>query len=153
MSNTITGQSHIAFELIDEISPEVVVIEFLGHEIAGPSQAAELGKQLSALIRPGMPHRFVIDFSNVQSLGSCAFGELVSFARRVLRVYVCNIRPHLRFGASLIGLDDCAEFAASRRAAISAAMRAAMRDEDATIDYPASWLESDEAAYHACEQR
>jgi hypothetical protein len=30
-------------------------------------------------------------------------------------------------------------------------MRTAMRNEDDTIDYPASWLESSEAAYHVCE--
>jgi len=143
-----TIQAHIAYELIDEASPEVVVITFLSPEIAGPLHSVELRQQLDSLIRPDFPRVFVIDFGNVRSLGSSAFGEIVSFARKVARTYVCNMRHNLRLGAALIGLEDCAEFAASRRAAISEARFMATRGEDDTVDYPASWVDSDPVAYH-----
>jgi len=149
MSTTTTIQAHIAYELIDDHNPDVVVIEFLSQEIAGPCQARELEEQLGSLIRPDLPQCFVIDFGNVRSLGSTAFGAIVGFARKVERLYVCNMQENLRLGAALIGLDECAEFAANRRTAINAARRAAMRDEEDTVDDPASWVELDEGAYRA----
>jgi len=141
MSTTTAIQAHIAYELIDDTHPDVVAIEFLSHEIAGPSQARELGEQLESLIRPDLPQNFVLDFCNVRSLGSTAFGEIVSFAQKVGRLHICNMQNNLRLGAALIGLDECAELAADRRAAINGARRTAMRDEEDTVDYPASWVE------------
>jgi anti-anti-sigma regulatory factor len=136
MSTTTTTQAHIAYELIDDRNPEVVVIEFLSQEIAGPLQARELGEQLDSLIRPDLPRRFVIDFSNVRLLGSTAFGEIAAFAHKVERLWVCNLPEELRLGAALIGLDDCAEFAANRPAAIIEARTTAFWNEEETVDYP-----------------
>jgi anti-anti-sigma regulatory factor len=141
MSTTTAIQAHIAYDLIDDTSPGVVAVEFQSHEIAGPLQAHELGEQLDSLIRPDLPGNFVIDFGNVRSLGSTAFNEIVSFAHKVRRLYVCGMDGNLRLGAALIGLDDCAEFAANRRSAINAARRYAMRAEDDTVDYPGSRIE------------
>lgn len=140
MSTTTTTQAHIAYEVIDDHDPDVVAIEFLSQEIAGPWHARELGEQLGSLIRPDLPQNFVIDFANVRWLGSTPFGEIVSFARKVGRLFVCNMHENLRLGASLTGLDVAAEFAANRRAAINGARRAAMQgeDEEDTVDYP-SW--------------
>ncbi len=144
MSTATTIQAHIAYELIDDRDPSVVAIEFLSREIAGPAQARELGEQLDSLIGPGMPRCFVVDFGNVEALGSTAFGELVSFARKAAHLAVCNMPANLRLGATLIGLDDCVTFASSRRAAINESRRAAMRGQEDTVDYPPSWLESHE---------
>ncbi len=141
MSNTTTIQAHIAYELIDGTSRGVVAIEFLSHEIAGPLHATELGEQLDSLIRPDLPGYFVIDFGKVRSLGSTAFGEIVSFAHKVKRLYVFGMDGNLRLGAALIGLDDCAEFAANRRSAINAARRYATRGDEDTVDYPGSRVE------------
>jgi anti-anti-sigma regulatory factor len=141
MSITTTIQAHIAYELIDDTSPGIVVIEFLSHDIAGSLHAHELGEQLDLLIRPDLPGNFVIDFGNVRSLGSTAFGEIVNFTHKVRRLYVCGMDGNLRLGAALIGLDDCAEFAESRRSAVNAARRYAMRAEEDTVDYPCSWIQ------------
>ena len=78
----------------------------------------------------------MIDFANVRSLGSTAFGEIVSFARKVRQVSVCNLQDDLRLGASLIGLDEFVDLAATRRAAINLARRVAMRGQEDTADYP-----------------
>jgi anti-anti-sigma regulatory factor len=137
MSTTTTIQAHIAYELIDDHNPDVVAIEFLSQEIAGPHHARELGEQLDLLIRPDLPRYFVIDFANVRSLGSTAFAEIVSFAHKVRRLCVCNMHEHLLLGAALVGLDDCAAFAANRRVAINETRRAAMGDAEDTVDYPA----------------
>jgi anti-anti-sigma regulatory factor len=141
MSITTTIQAHIAYELIDETSPGVVIVEFLSQDLAGTLQAHELGEQLDSLIRPDLPSNYVIDFGNVRSLGSTAFGEIVAFAHKVRRLYVCGMDGNLRLGAALIGLDDCAEFAANRRSAVNAARRYAMRGEEDTVDYPGSLIQ------------
>jgi anti-anti-sigma regulatory factor len=136
MSTSTAIQTHIAFELIDDDHPEVVVIEFLSHDLAGPFLACELREQLRSLLRANFPHNYVLDFGNVRAMGSTVFGEIISFVRRAGQVRVCNIHDSLRLGASMIGLDDCVEFAPSRRAAIEAALRAARRGEEETVDYP-----------------
>jgi len=138
MSTTTTIQAHIAYELIDDHYPDIVVIEFLSQDIVSPCRARELGQQLHSLIRSDLPHNFVIDFGNVRSLGSTAFGEIVSFAHKVGRLCVYNMHENLRLGAALIGLNLCADYAANRRLAINSARRAAMRGEEDTVDYPAS---------------
>ncbi len=132
MSTTATIQAHIAYELIDDNDPRVVVIEFQSHDFSSPLHALELGEQLSSLIRPDLPRSFVIDFGKVRSLGSTAFGEITRFVRRAGCVRVCNLDETLRLGAALIGLDDCVGFAESRHTAI----RDARRSEDDTIDLP-----------------
>jgi anti-anti-sigma regulatory factor len=136
MSTNTSTQAHIAYEVIDDTDPGAVVIEFLSHEIAGPSLARELGEQLESLIRPDLPQSFVLDFGKVRALGSTAFGEVVSFAHKVGGLHVCNMGDQLQLGAALIGLDECAEFAANRRAAINGARRDAIHCAEETVDYP-----------------
>ena len=81
MTENSTIDAHIAYELIDEAEPKVVVIEFLSHSIIDPRHVRELGEQLRSLIRPDLPRLFVIDFKHVRMLGSRAFGEIASFAQ------------------------------------------------------------------------
>jgi anti-anti-sigma regulatory factor len=136
MAATPITYAHIAYQAIAEDHPEVLVIEFLSPEIAGPIQARELGEQLDSLIRPGFPHNFIIDFANARSLGSTAFAEIAHFVRRAGRVRFCNLDTMLRLGASLIGLDDLVEFSPSRAQAIRSARRDWRRGEEDTVDYP-----------------
>jgi anti-anti-sigma regulatory factor len=138
MSAATNTQAHINYELIDDENPEAVLIGFLSPEIAGPQLARELGEQLNSLIRPDLPRNFVIDFGNVRSLGSTAFGEIADFVRRVGRVRVCNLDNTLLLGATLIGLDDWVQFADSRGAAIRAARRDWRRGDEDTVDHPGS---------------
>src|SRR5262249_5768559 len=119
-------------------NPEVVAIEFLSHEIAGPMHARELREKLNSLIRAELPKNFVFDFAGVRSLGSTAFSEIANFVRRVGPVRVCNLAFNLRLGAALIGLDERVEFAESRQAAIRAARKDARRGEEDTVDYPSA---------------
>jgi anti-anti-sigma regulatory factor len=142
MSATSTGQAHIAYELIDDANPELVVIEFLSHDVTSALHSRELGEQLESLIGTELPQHFVIDFANVRSLGSTAFGDIVSFARQVRHVSVCNLQDNLRLGASLIGLDQFVDLAANRRVAINLARKSAMRGQEDTVDYPVISYES-----------
>ncbi len=139
MSSPTTMEAHIAYELIDCTSKHVVIIDFLTHEITSPVHARELGEQLDLLIQAHAQEYFVIDFGNARSLGSTAFGEIVSFVHKATRVWVCNLDGRLRLGASLVGLDDCVEFAANRRVAISEALSTPRLDEEDTADYP-EWV-------------
>ena len=123
MSGTSTIHAHVNYELIDETDPQMVVIEFLTRTICTPAQVRELGEQLRSLIRPELPHRFVIDFHNVRALGSTAFGEIATFVRDLRKVggqvKICGIDKIVKLGATLIGLDDVVEFTDDRRSAIN----------------------------------
>lgn len=142
MSATTSSQAHIAYELINDTDPEVVVIEFRSHEVASSAHTRELGEQLQSLIGTQLPQNFVIDFANVKLFGSTAFGEIVSFARKAKHLRVCNMEDHLRLGASLVGLDDVADLSSNRRVAINEARKAAMQGQEETVDYPAMGDES-----------
>ena len=143
MEPTSTIQAHIAYELIDDTEPQVMVIDFLSEEIVGPLHARELGEQLASLIRTDLPQNFVIDLGNVRSLGSSGFAEIVSFAHKLGQLTVCNLHSSLRLGAAMVGLEDYAELAANRRAGINSARRTAIHDQEATVDYPASMIDFD----------
>ncbi len=136
MSTATTIQAHIAYELIEYTDHQVVVIEFVRHDITNSADARELGQQLHSLIRPQLPQYFVIDCAGVQALGSSAFSELVSFVQKARPVWVCNLDNRLRLGAALMGLDNWARFAVNRRAAINEAERTARWDEEDTVHYP-----------------
>jgi hypothetical protein len=136
MSHATATHAHIAYELIGQDDPEVVVIMILSHQIVGPLESYELGEQLGALIHDDLPSNYVIDFDNVWSLGSTAFAEIARFVHRVWRVRFCNIDSTLQLGAALIGLEGSVEFCDSRHAAIRAARRDARRGEEDTVDYP-----------------
>jgi anti-anti-sigma regulatory factor len=146
MSTTATFEAHVAYELVHDRDPAVVVLEVVNDDLASPSLAHEFGEQLECYVRPEFPHRFVIDFANVRTVGSTAFGELVSFARQVGRLVICNLATNLRLGASLADLDLYAEFAPSRRAAIDIARRGPMRGDEETVDYPA-WRTDSESMF------
>ena len=137
MLTATTTQTHIAYELIENTNHQVVIIEFLSHDIASPAQARELGEQLQSLIRPQLVQYFVINCAGVQSLGSTAFSEIVSFVHRARPVWVCNLDFMLHFGAALVGLDNWARFAVNRRAAIEDAERTAQSDEEDGVDQSA----------------
>ncbi len=131
-------QAHIAYEVIEDPKYQVVVIEFLSHDITSPAAARELGQQLQSLIRPaGLPQYMVMDFAGVRSLGSSAFSEVLSFVRMSKPVWICNLDHALRLGAALVGLDNWARFAGDRRAAVTVAEQTARWDEEETVDYPA----------------
>jgi anti-anti-sigma regulatory factor len=136
MSTATAIQAHIDYELIDHINHQVVVIEFLSHDFASPAHAHELGKQLQSLIRVQPPQYFIIDCAGIRAMGSTAFSEIMSFVHKARPVWVCNLDPALRPGASLIGLDNWVRYAANRRAAIVEAERTARWDEEDTVDYP-----------------
>ena len=135
MSTATDIQAHIAYEVIEDTKHQVVVIEFLSHEIMSPVHARELGMQLHSLIRSGPLQYFIMDCAGVRALGSTAFSEIASFVRRARPVWVCNLDHTLRLGAALVGLDNWARFAANRRAAIKEAERTAGWDQEDTVDY------------------
>jgi anti-anti-sigma factor len=120
----VIGQAHIAFDLNDERYPRVVIVEFLSRAFADPTHAAELGQQLNMLIRPDLPKQFVLDFEDVRSFSSTAFGALISFILKVRhaggKVAICNMDEFVRFGADVIRVGDYAHFADDPQLAINA---------------------------------
>jgi anti-anti-sigma regulatory factor len=146
MSAATTVGAHIAHEMMNDREPAVVVIDFRAEEITGVLEAHELGDELDALICPEMPHRVVIDFAHVRAIGSAAFGEIVSFARKVGRLVVCNIVGNLRLNAALTDLDLYAAFAPDRESAIEEARSGGLRGQDETADFPTFGDEADDDA-------
>ncbi len=117
----------IAYDLVEESNPKVVIVEFLIHTIADPTLAAQLGQQLGSLIRPELPKQFLLDFKNVKTFSSTAFGALVSFILKVRdaggRVKLCNMNEFVRFGADVIRMGEFSEFATDRTTAIEEFMK------------------------------
>jgi anti-anti-sigma regulatory factor len=117
------AHAHIAFDVIDEDYPQLVMVRFLSHAITDPSHAAELGHQLDLLIRPEFPKKFVLDFQHVRLLSSTAFGALVSFILKVRhadgQVKICNMDEFVRFGADVIRIGDYAEFVKDQDTALA----------------------------------
>ncbi len=133
MSDTTTTQAHIAYEVIENAKHQIVVIEFLSHEITSPARAA-LGEQLgrwSNRIHRGISSLIV---RASRTLGSMAFSEIASFVHKACQVWVCNLDHALHLGAALVGLDNWAKFAADRRAAVIEAERTARWDEEDTVN-------------------
>jgi anti-anti-sigma factor len=121
-SPSASSTAHIAYDFNDDMHPQMVIVEFITHAIADPTHAAELGQQLDLLVRPDLPHQFVLDFEDVRSFSSTAFGALISFIFKVRQaggqVAICNMDEFVRFGADVIHLGNYAEFAADRQSAI-----------------------------------
>ena len=122
---TLTPQ--ISYELVEPAQPRVVVVDLLDETMGDPGQAAQLGQQLSALIRQDLPSRYVLDFHKVRQIGSTAFGALIGFILKVReaggRVGICNMHNFVRFGADMIRMGDFAEFAPDRQTAIEAFLK------------------------------
>jgi anti-anti-sigma regulatory factor len=122
-SEPVANHAHIAYTFEDDKNRTVVIVEFLSRAIADPSHAAELSRQLSDLIRPDLPLRYVLDFSGVRSLSSTAFGGLLSFILKVRHagghVAICNMDELIRFGADLVRMGDFAQFASDRKSAVT----------------------------------
>jgi anti-anti-sigma regulatory factor len=137
MATATAIQAHIAYEQIEDTNHQVVVIEFVSHDITSTAHARELGEQLNSLIWPQPRQYFVIDCEGVRAIGSTAFSEILSFVRKARQVWVCNLDDSLWLGAFLIGLDNWTKRAANRRAAIEEAERTARWDEEDTVDHPA----------------
>ena len=121
-SPSASSTAHIAYDFNDDMHPQMVIVEFITHAIADPTHAAELGQQLDLLVRPDLPHQFVLDFEDVRSFSSTAFGALISFMFKVRQaggqVAICNMDEFVRFGADTIHLGNYVEFAADRQSAI-----------------------------------
>jgi anti-anti-sigma factor len=116
-----------AYEIAERGGSRVVVVDLLIQSIGDPAHAARLGQQLSALIRPDLPNRFVLDFHNVKLVGSTAFGALVAFILKVReaggKVAICSMDHFVRFEADVIHMSNYAEFAPDRNTAIDAALK------------------------------
>ncbi len=112
--------AHIGYELIDK--PRAVLVEFLSHAIGDPEHAAELSRQLAALVRPELPNRYVLDFTKVRTFSSTGFGALVAFVLKVRKaggqVLICNMDEFVRFGADIIRLGDYAPIVVDRHVAL-----------------------------------
>ena len=112
--------AHISYERIDQ--PRASLVEFLSHSISDPQHAAELSRQLAALVRPELANRYILDFKAVRNFSSTGFGALVTFVLKVRKaggqVLICNMDEFVRFGADIIRLDDYAPIVADRQAAL-----------------------------------
>lgn len=112
--------AHIGYERVEH--PHATIVSFLSHSIANPTQAQELGSQLAMLVPPDATPTFVLDFKDVRTFSSTAFGALVSFVFKVRkaggRVVICNMADVIRMGADIIRLGDYAPIVADRGAAL-----------------------------------
>lgn len=112
--------SLISYERVE--NPRATVVDFLSHSIADPDHSSQLSHQLTSLVGPDWPDRYILDFANVRTFSSTGFGALVGFVLKVRKaggqVLICNMDDFVRFGADIIRLGDYAPIVADRQAAL-----------------------------------
>jgi anti-anti-sigma factor len=85
----------------------VTKVEILRREIQGPDAAAELGGELTSLLRSGQK-RLLLDFRNTRIMSSTAFGTLLMFSKQVEAAHgelrICSMDSAVRFGADILSL-------------------------------------------------
>lgn len=85
----------------------VTVVRVHCPELRQPSQAIDLGEQLSAMVASGAHPRLLIDFEEVHYMGSTGFATLMVLAKKAaklgVKIALCNLQPEVRFGADILG--------------------------------------------------
>ncbi len=92
---------------------DVAVVEVLTKEMHGPKPAQELGAELALVTAQEWARRLLVNFHRVGFLNSTGFAalfKLVDQARAEGReVKFCGMKPGVRLGAEIVGLDKIAE--------------------------------------------
>jgi anti-anti-sigma factor len=120
---------HITATMVDD----VLVVEIHNAEVQGPAMAQALGAELSHVVADFRARKVLLDFTNVNYLGSIAFAALSKMVKNVRvaggQIKFCNMEPSVRraadiiFGADVVGSEHAVEIHDSRvRAVLSFAM-------------------------------
>jgi anti-sigma B factor antagonist len=100
------------------------VVELLDRAMVEAASLQELGAELRRLIAKGSHHVLIIDFANVQFLGSAALGILVSLRQEMEyqkgRIEVCGMRKELLQVLRFSQLDRLFTLHENREAALKA---------------------------------
>ena len=111
-----------------ESSGDVGVVELLDRALVEAASLQQLGVELRRLIAKGNHHLLIIDFANVQFLGSAALGVLVSLRQEMEyqkgRIEVCGLRKELLQVLRFSQLDRLFTLHENREAALKAATSA-----------------------------
>lgn len=95
------------FEL--EEDGKVTVVRLLSDDLRQPSQAVDLGDQLTSLIESGRAH-LLIDFQKLNYLGSTGFAILLVLARKARaaggELKLLGMQEEVRFGANILGIGS-----------------------------------------------
>lgn len=100
------------------------VVELLDRALVEAARLQELGVELRRLIGKGAHRALIIDFANVQFLGSAALGVLVSLRQEMEyqkgRIEICGLRKELLQVLRFSQLDRLFALHENRQAALKA---------------------------------
>ncbi len=109
---SISAESGLHFQV--RLVGDVAVIEISGRELRQPEPALELGRALDEMLNREGYRRILLDFRHVEGLGSTGFAVILKLTMRVTsargHVKVCGMRPIVRIGANIVGLDRLVEY-------------------------------------------
>jgi anti-sigma B factor antagonist len=100
---------HIRMSMVKDVA----VVEILTKEMHSPSQARELGAELALVMAQDWAKRLLVNFRHVSFLGSTGFAALFTLVSQAKtegrQVRFCDMKPPVRLGAEIVGLDKVAE--------------------------------------------
>jgi anti-anti-sigma factor len=101
---------HPLAQIRSELVEGVAIIDLLPHELTEPAEAERLGAALRSVVEANISDRLILNLKATRYLSSSGFAVLFTFAVRAreagTRVAICNIEPHVRFGADIINLGS-----------------------------------------------
>ena len=111
---------HIRMSMVNDVA----VVEIRTRDIQGTKLAQELGAELALVTAQDWAKRLLVNFHRVSYFGSTGFAvlfKLVSRARADGRdVKFCDMKPDVRLGAEIVGLEKVAEIHEHERSALAA---------------------------------
>ena len=111
---------HVRLSMVNDVT----VVEIHTKELHGPELALELSRELAVVAAQDWAKRVVVSFRRVGFLNSTGFAaifKLLSRARVEGReVKLCDMKPGVRLGAEIVGLDKIAEIHTDEGAALRA---------------------------------
>jgi len=103
---------------------EVAVVEILAKELRFPTQALELGNELTLVAGQEWAKQLLVNMKHVKYVSSTGFAVLLKLVKqakdRGAKLKFCNLDPEVRIGADIIGMDKIASLYGTEHEAIKA---------------------------------
>ena len=111
---------HIRMSMVNDVA----VVEIRTKDVQGTKLAQELGAELALVTTQDWAKRLLVNFHRVGYFGSTGFAvlfKLVSQAKADGReVKFCDMKPEVRLGAEIVGLEKVAAIHENERSALTA---------------------------------
>jgi anti-anti-sigma factor len=111
---------HLRLSMVDDVA----VVEIRTKDVQGTKLAQELGAELARVTAQEWAKRLLVNFHRVGYFGSTGFAALFKLVSRAKAdgrdVKFCDMKPDVRLGAEIVGLEKVVEIYENERSALAA---------------------------------